>query len=212
MSPSYNYTAVGPGPDHRGPPPTPGLEDHQQALSAGHFAHITIPITTITGSNSPSPLNHDKRREANKHVSFSTACLTRGGECGYPEQSGAAGPSSSTPDASTGSALRGTVLSAESTNPRSSSPANSGSSSPANPFTCLPMTMPHRALERFNRCLSPYSCLTHFREVETDCCYFFRSYHAKHLQPDLRAKKLRLRMVCKTGGTMKALMLTKLLR
>lgn len=200
---SYNYTAVGPGPDQGGRPPTPGLQAHRRrglescTLCTHHNTHFCGP-TAITSSSPPSLLNHGNRQEANRNAFSSTACLTRGGDCGYPEQSGAAGPSSSMPDASTGSALRCTVLSAESTNPRSSSPANSGSSSPANPFNSLPMAMSHRALERFNRCLSLHSYFCPFcEEWQLIVVLLYRSYHPKHLQPDLCAQKLRLGMVCK---------------
>ncbi|KAK1830402.1 hypothetical protein QBC39DRAFT_112073 [Podospora conica] len=71
-----------------------------------------------------------------------TTCLTRGGECGYPEQSRSATPSASTVDSGTGSALRGTLSSPESIYSRPSSPAN--------PFNSFPITLPHRALDRFN--------------------------------------------------------------
>ena len=166
---SYNYTAVGPGPDHKGFPPTSGLQAHRHGLEswALHTHHNTHRCGHHHPPSPPSLLNHGKKQEANEHVFFSTACLTRGGDCGYPEQSGTATPSSSMADASTGSALRCTVLSAESTNPRSSSPANSGSSSPANSFNSVPMMMPHRALERFSRCLSPCSCCTPFLRSES---------------------------------------------
>ncbi|KAK1753353.1 hypothetical protein QBC47DRAFT_430019 [Echria macrotheca] len=69
-----------------------------------------------------------------------TNCLTRGGECGYPEPGGPL-----TPGSASGSAPAGVSkgdLAGQRLTPIASSPVD--------PFDCLPIKMPHRSLELFH--------------------------------------------------------------
>ncbi|KAK0648921.1 hypothetical protein B0T16DRAFT_123230 [Cercophora newfieldiana] len=78
-----------------------------------------------------------------------TNCLTRGGDCGYPELGGAGTVGSSSRSTGFG---RGVSVGAELFGKQ----LVAVPSSPADPFDCLPIKMPHRSLELFHH-------YTHYR-------------------------------------------------
>ena len=84
------------------------------------------------------------------HLSDSTNCLVRGGECGYPEPTSASGSGSGTRATS-----RGDEVTAQGQQPSRPQVVRLLSSTPTDPFDSMPIPMPHKSKELFHHCEPP---------------------------------------------------------